>query len=147
MEANKFNLAQLFLRIAIAITFLSAVADRFGLWGAPGQPSVTWGNWENFRVYSNLVNSFLPESIGNILAIIATGFEIIFSVLLLIGYKTRIVACAAGVLLLCFGLAMTISFGLKPALDYSVWVDAAASFLLCSIPSYAFSIDSKINPN
>jgi thiosulfate dehydrogenase (quinone) large subunit len=31
-----------FLRIALAISFLSAVADRFGLWGAYGQPNVAW---------------------------------------------------------------------------------------------------------
>ncbi|HZL08983.1 MAG TPA: DoxX family membrane protein [Prolixibacteraceae bacterium] len=143
MESKTINLTQLFLRIAIAITFLSAVADRFGLWGAPGQASVTWGNWENFRIYSNSVNSFVPESIGNMLAIVATVFEIIFSIFLLIGFKIRIVSAAAGVLLACFGLAMTISFGIRPALDYSVWVDVTACFLLASIPSYAYSIDSK----
>ncbi len=143
MESKTHHLTQLFLRIAIAATFLSAVADRFGIWGAPGQPSVVWGNWENFRIYSNLVNSFVPEAIGNILAIVATGFEIIFSVLLLIGYKTRIVAISAGLLLLCFALAMTVSFGIKAPLDYSVWVDVTACFLLASIPSYAYSMDSK----
>ena len=31
-----------FLRIALGISFLSAVADRFGLWGAYGQPNVAW---------------------------------------------------------------------------------------------------------
>lgn len=143
MESKANNLTQLFLRIALATTFLSAVADRFGLWGAPGQPSVVWGNWENFRIYSNLVNSFVPEAFGNILAIVATGLEIIFSVLLLIGYKTRIIAVAAGSLLLCFALAMTISFGIKAALDYSVWVDVTACFLLASIPSHAYSIGRK----
>ncbi len=144
MESKTINLTQLFLRIAIAITFLSAVADRFGLWGAPGQASVAWGNWENFRIYSNSVNSFVPESIGNILAIVATVFEIIVSVLLLIGYKIRFIAVGAGLLLLCFALAMTISFGIKSALDYSVWVDVTACFLLASIPSDAYSINSKI---
>lgn len=143
MESKAKNLTQLFLRVALAITFLSAVADRFGLWGAPGQPSVVWGSWENFRIYSNLVNSFVPEAIGNILAIVATGFEIIFSILLLIGYKTRIIAIGAGLLLLCFALAMTISFGIKATLDYSVWVDVAACFLLASIPSHDYGIVSK----
>jgi len=37
--------AGLILRIVLGITMLSAVADRFGLWGAPGDPGVAWGNW------------------------------------------------------------------------------------------------------
>ena len=30
--------AAIFLRFALAAGFLSAVADRFGLWGPPGTP-------------------------------------------------------------------------------------------------------------
>ena len=36
------GLHHVFLRIALGISFLSAVADRFGLWGAYGQPNVAW---------------------------------------------------------------------------------------------------------
>jgi len=32
-----------FVRYALAITFLSAVADRFGFWGAPGEVNVLGG--------------------------------------------------------------------------------------------------------
>ncbi len=32
------------LRLALGISFVSAVADRFGLWGVYGQPNVSWGN-------------------------------------------------------------------------------------------------------
>ena len=32
------------LRVALAAGFLSAVADRFGLWGMPGTPGVAWGD-------------------------------------------------------------------------------------------------------
>ena len=28
--------------------FLSAVADRFGLWDTHGQPNVAWGNYARF---------------------------------------------------------------------------------------------------
>ena len=36
----KNGLAQLFLRIALAFSMLSAVADRLGIW----KENVTWGN-------------------------------------------------------------------------------------------------------
>jgi hypothetical protein len=32
------RIAPLLLRLALGVTLLSAVADRFGIWGPPGQP-------------------------------------------------------------------------------------------------------------
>jgi hypothetical protein len=40
-----------FLRIALGISFFCAVADRFGLWGAYGQPNVAWGDLSRFVSY------------------------------------------------------------------------------------------------
>jgi hypothetical protein len=45
-----------FLRIALGISFLSAVADRFGLWGAYGQPNVAWGDFSRFVAYTGKLN-------------------------------------------------------------------------------------------
>ncbi|HBL44992.1 MAG TPA: DoxX family protein, partial [Planctomycetaceae bacterium] len=36
------RLALWFVRLALAASFLSAVADRFGLWGAVGTGEVAW---------------------------------------------------------------------------------------------------------
>lgn len=141
MESRTKTFAQIFLRIALSVSFLSAVADRFGMWGQPGSLSVVWGNWENFLSYSNSVNSFIPAALGEPLAIAATAFEIVLPILLLIGYKTKTAAMASGVLLAGFGLAMTISFGIKAPLDYSVFTAAAAAFLLAAVGDYAFSLD------
>jgi len=142
MESNKVLYSQLFLRIAISFSFLSAVADRLGLWGAPNTQYVNWGNWQNFVDYSNSVNSFVPTPLGNILAVIATALEIIIPLFLLIGYKTKLASLASGTLLLLFGLMMTISFGIKPSLDYSVWTSAGASFLLSQCNTYWLSMDN-----
>src|SRR5262245_30933127 len=53
-----------YTRIALGAGFLSAVADRFGLWGAPGQKNVAWGDFAHFTAYTARVNSFLPSSFG-----------------------------------------------------------------------------------
>ena len=140
MLTTRFS--QLFLRVALSISFLSAVADRFGLWGTVGAPSVAWGNWQNFIRYSNSINSFVSPQIGEDLAVIATILEILIPILLIIGFKTRLTAITSGFLLSAFALAMTISFGIKPPLDYSVWTGSAASFLLSRIAVYEFSIDN-----
>lgn len=47
------KLIKLFLRLAIAGGFLSAVADRFGIWNS----NIAWGNWSNFVAYTQ---SILP---------------------------------------------------------------------------------------
>ncbi|SDJ24753.1 hypothetical protein [Flavobacterium noncentrifugens] len=134
---------QLFLRLALSASYLSAVSDRFGYWGAPGTTGIAWGNWENFVNYTNSVVGFLPQQWGGFLAIAATVLEIILPVLLIVGYRLKYISMASGLLLLGFALAMTFSFGIKTPLDYSVFTAAVASFLLSTI-SPAYSIDNYL---
>lgn len=61
--------------IALGISFLSAVADRFGLWGAYGQPNVAWGDCGRFVRYTAKLNWFLPAAMIPALAMIATAAE------------------------------------------------------------------------
>ncbi|QHV95321.1 DoxX family protein [Spirosoma endbachense] len=119
---------QIFLRVAIAATMLSAVADRFGLWG----PDSSWGNWQNFEKYTGEVTSFLPGILSKFSAYAATFFEILLSVMLVSGFKTKLAAIGTGILLLMFALAMSVSLGIKAPFDYSVWVGSAAAFLLAA---------------
>jgi len=117
---------QLFLRIALASTMLSAVADRFGVW----KTNIAWGNWKSFEAYTSELTFFLPEWTGISAAYLATFLEIILSIFLIIGFKTKITTYGTAILLLLFAISMTISLGLKTSLDYSVWTSAAAAFLL-----------------
>ena len=106
MKTSTHNqLQQLFLRTALAITMLSAVADRFGFWGK----NSNWGNWQNFENYTKKITPFLPESLSIVGAYSATLLEIIFSLLLILGYKTKLAAIGTGILLLMFALSMSIS--------------------------------------
>lgn len=143
MSNTKLSIAQLFLRIALAVTMLSAVADRFGFWGN----SAVWGNWTAFEDYTRTLTFFLPNILSKIGAYFATFCEIVFSILLLIGFKTKLIAYATTLLLLSFGLAITIAVGVKAPLDYSVWTSATAAFLLAAQNNFPFSIDNLINKN
>lgn len=149
MESKTINITQLALRIAISLAFLSAVADRFGFWGKAGSAGVSWGNWQNFVAYSNTLNFYLPQQLGGIAAAAATALEVIFAVLLLVGFKTRLTAIASGILLVVFALTMTISIGTKAPFDYSVWTSAAACFLLSTSAKFQYSVDNlfKNQPN
>ncbi|AWK05553.1 DoxX family protein [Flavobacterium crocinum] len=136
--------AGLILRIVLAITMLSAVADRFGIWGAPGSNGVAWGNWENFVVYTNTLNPYTNKSTAEILGAAATFFEVILSLLLLFGFKTRIAALGTAFLLFFFGFAMAVSVSVKAPFDYSVWTSVAAALLLANIGKTAFAVDNRI---
>jgi len=70
-------LAAIFLRVALAVGFLSAVADRFGLWGQFGVGGVAWGDFERFTAYTARLLSFLPPSLASPAAILATAAEVI----------------------------------------------------------------------
>ncbi|MEW7400991.1 DoxX family protein [Elizabethkingia anophelis] len=135
---NQFQ--QLFLRIAISVTMLSAVADRFGFWG----DNSSWGNWKNFEVYTQKLTYFLPEIMSIFSAYIATFLEILFPVMLILGYKTRIASYGSGILLLVFAVSMAVALGTKAPLDYSVWIGSAGAFLLAVQQEYSYSIDSML---
>ena len=135
--------AGLVLRIALGITMLSAVADRFGLWGAPGDPGVAWGNWENFIAYTQTLNSFASKSVAGILGALATTFEIVFGIFLIIGFKTRITALGTAGLMLLFALSMALSSTIKAPLDYSVLTSSAAALLLSAIDRTSFALDNR----
>lgn len=129
---------QLFLRLAISVTMLSAVADRFGFWG----DNSAWEKWENFEKYTQQLTFFLPEMLGKFSAYAATFFEILFPLMLILGFKTKIAAYGTGFLLLVFALSMSIALGIKAPLDYSVWIGSAAAFLLATQKEFYFSIDT-----
>ena len=132
----------LFLRIALGISFLSAVADRFGLWGVYGQPNVAWGNYARFVSYTAKLNWFLPVPAIPVVAIVATAAETLLGLLLVFGWKTRIAALMSGILLTIFALSMTIALGVKAPLNYSVFSAAGGAFLLATRIEISFTVDN-----
>jgi putative oxidoreductase len=121
------RLGILYARLALGFAFLSPVADRFGLlWGN----HTSWGNFANFTRYVAQVNSFMPAFTIPFLAWAATAAETSLGILLILGISPRKVALGSATLLFLFGMAMTISFGIKKPLDYSVFSASAAALLL-----------------
>lgn len=127
------RVATIALRVALALAFLSAVADRFGLWGPPGSPNVGWGDFDSFLKYTGLLLWFLPAIVIPACGWIATVLEVILAIGLLSGYRLRWFALASALLLLTFAVTMTLALGGEPAFSYSVWTAAASALLLASI--------------
>src|SRR5437867_7289022 len=62
LTENGTEIVRLFARFALGASFLSAVADRFGLWGPYGAKNVSWGNFAHFVEYKGAVTSLFPSS-------------------------------------------------------------------------------------
>lgn len=130
---------KLFLRFGIGLGFLSAVADRLGLW--PAEISA-WGNWDSFLAYTGLINPFIPQLLIPAMGVVATAAELIFGICLIVGFRTELIARLSGYLLLIFALAITFSSGIKGAFDYSVFAASAGAFALSMMKNKYLELDS-----
>jgi putative oxidoreductase len=119
-------------RVALGAAFLSGIADRFGLYRGR---NVGYGDFAGFVRYTAKVNSFMPASTIPFLAWTATVAELFFGITLILGIWRVWVALGSAVLLILFGTAMAISFGIKSPLDYSVFSASSAALLVAAYES------------
>jgi uncharacterized membrane protein YphA (DoxX/SURF4 family) len=146
VKDSKFaSYSTLLLRIGLALGFVSAVADRFGLWGTFGQPNVEWGNFSRFVEYTRTLNWYLPAGMILPLGVIATVAEVFFGPLLIVGWHTRTAALLSGLLLTTFGVAMTLALGVKAPLNFAVLTGIGGALLLANCESFPFSVDELLS--
>jgi thiosulfate dehydrogenase (quinone) large subunit len=134
--------ATLFLRVALAATFLTSVTDRFGFWGSYGTTNIAWGDMTHFMMYAAKLNPWFPKVVIPPLAWLVTAAETLLAVALLLGLYTRVASQLSGWLLLAFAVGMTAGTGLKSALNASVFSASAGTFLLATSLDYPISIGS-----
>lgn len=130
------------LRVLIPLAFLQAVGDRFGLFGGPGTPGVSWGDFAHFIAYTGVVNAFLPRALIPTLAVLATICEITFGITMLLGISIRNAAIGSAILLFCFATAMTISR--LSQFSYAVYLMSAGALSLAAIDASFLSIDALL---
>ena len=145
LRENGTEIVRLFARFALGASFLSAVADRFGLWGPYGAKNVSWGNFAHFVEYTGAVTSLFPSSSTVSFAWAATVAETLFGILLIAGFKIRMASVLSGLLLLSFAIGMVTGLGIKTPFDYSVFSAAAAAFLLAFWEPDRFTLDRLLN--
>jgi len=113
------------VRLSLASGFLSAVADRFGWWESFGQ-----GSWGSMGAFADYAHRLVPFASGWFLAVIvwaATATEATLGVLLLTGWRPKLIGAATCLVLIAFGTAMAISLGMESPLSYSVFSAASAA--------------------
>jgi uncharacterized membrane protein YphA (DoxX/SURF4 family) len=130
------------LRGLTGLAFLQAVGDRFGLFGGPGTPGVSWGDFAHFIAYTGVVNSFLPRAVISTLAVLATIAEITCGLTLVLGIRIRYAAIGSAILLFLFATAMTISD--LSQFSYAVYLMSAGALSLAAVDASFLSIDALL---
>jgi hypothetical protein len=74
----------------------------------------------------------VPAAMIPALAVIATCAETLSGLLLPVGWHTRATALLSGVLLMIFGLTMTLALGVEAPLNFSVFSTAGGALLLAT---------------
>ncbi|NWC10626.1 DoxX family membrane protein [Pseudomonas agarici] len=140
--ALALDLLSLGSRVALGGSFLLSACDRLGLYGNPGDRGVSWGTFERFLGYAAKVNAFAPASTIAFLGFASTVLELLFGVALILGLAQRWAAFGSAGLLLLFGAAMAISFGIKSPFDYSVPSAMFCALFLGLAGSNRWTLDS-----
>ncbi|MGA8097842.1 MAG: MauE/DoxX family redox-associated membrane protein [Candidatus Cybelea sp.] len=132
--------ASIALRLALGLTFLYAIADRFGALGPPGTPNISWGNFSRFTAYVGTLNWYVPHLFVPALAWVETVLETLLGIGLVLGVLLRQVAFVSALLLLSFALTMAVAVGIGAPLAASVFTASAAAFMLAVGGSERWSI-------
>lgn len=138
--------AALFARLALSIGFLSAVADRFGLWGELGSGKVAWGDYDHYLAYVHVLAPYLSGGFVDVAGGAATAVEAILGVTLLLGVAVRISASASAGLLLVFALSMSFFSHPEAPFNASVFSATGLALLLALAPTsaYALTFDRRL---
>ncbi|HKW32528.1 MAG TPA: hypothetical protein VJN92_05960 [Candidatus Acidoferrum sp.] len=127
------QIARVFLRLALGITFLVSIGDRFGWLGPYGAKNVSWGDWSHFVQYVAVLNWYVPKGLMPGLAVLETTIELGIGFALLLGIYQRAVAWSSAALLMSFALTMSIALGITAPLSYSVFTAAGSALLLGAV--------------
>ncbi|MEV5976528.1 hypothetical protein [Streptomyces sp. NPDC052114] len=133
-------------RVALAAAFLSAVADRFGLWGEAGTGSVAWGTFDTFVGRTHDLTPYLSGRALRAAAVGGTVAELGLGLALLLGVALRWSAWLSAGLLAVFGLSMFVFVGPQAPLVYSVFSGLAAATMLAMAPrgSLVLTVDDLV---
>lgn len=133
------QIAKLFLRLTVAASMLSSVADRFGIWA---KELCMWGDMDKFVAYTQSLIPYIPADAVPVLAWTATVLEVLLPLCLLVGLKLKWTASLSGLMILVFAIAMATSMGIKAPLNYSAFTASAAAFGILACGKGIWEVDN-----
>ncbi|WP_446221814.1 hypothetical protein ACTWPB_18250 [Nocardia sp. IBHARD005] len=117
-------------RVALGLLLAGSVADRFGIFGGPGSPGVSWGSYAEFLDYTRTLLPAFAGDAAPIAAAVATVAEGVLGLALIFAVRPRITAAATAALFTMFAVAMATSVGFAATADYAVPVMIGGALLV-----------------
>ena len=130
LKSSTQNRAIYFAKVSLAISYLSAVFDRFGFWGHLGETGVSWGSMTNFFKHVSTLCPWAPESMIPVIGWVITVLEAIIAFCYIINLKNKIINTANIFILILFILSMSLFQSVKMMINFSVMVCCASALLI-----------------
>ena len=119
-----------FAKVGLAISYLSAVFDRFGFWGHLGETGVSWGSMTQFFKHVSILCPWAPENMIPVIGWVVTVLEAVIALSYIINTKNKIINYANIFLLILFIISMSIFQSIKMMINFNVIVCFALSLLI-----------------
>ncbi|CAM1656702.1 unnamed protein product [Bartonella choladocola] len=119
-----------FAKVSLAISYLSAVFDRFGFWGHFGETGVSWGSMTQFFKHVSTLCPLAPENMIPVIGWVVTVLEALIALAYIINTKNKFINIANIFLLLLFLLSMSLFQSIKMMINFNVIVCFAISLLI-----------------
>lgn len=104
--------------VVVGLELVGAVADRFGAFGPPGAPAVSWGDWSHFQAEAAQLVPW--DQLALPAAVAATVAESVLGILLIVGPWRRWTGKATAGLFVVYLIAMIPGMGATSILEYGV---------------------------
>jgi hypothetical protein len=132
-DKRVLQIGKIVLRLCLSFAFLSAIADRFGVYGRHGTSGISWGDWTHFLQFVGYLIKIAPHAIIPAIGVIETIIEFVLAGALLLGVYPRVVAWLSAALLTSFAVTMSIALGIPATLGYGVFTAISAALLLGAV--------------
>lgn len=115
LTIGHFRILAVIVRATLGLLLLGAVADRFGILGAPGSDGVSWGSFPAFVDYTRTLLPGPLRDFATVAGIAATVLEVALGIGLVCGVSARVTELGAA------GLLAIFAWGCGPPWDSRRW--------------------------
>ena len=119
-----------FAKVSLAISYLSAVFDRFGFWGHFGETGVSWGSMTQFFKHVSTLCPWATENMIPVIGWMVTVLEALIALAYIINAKNKIINYANIFLLILFIISMSLFQSIKMMINFNVIVCFSTALLI-----------------
>lgn len=119
-----------FAKVSLAISYLSAVFDRFGFWGHLGETGVSWGSMTQFFKHVSTLCPWATENMIPVIGWVVTVLEALIALAYIINAKNKIINYANIFLLILLIISMSLFQSIKMMINFNIIVCFSTALLI-----------------